>query len=114
MSGCGESNPDLTHPMGIYYHYTTARYLETIAYFKFLHKKDAATRARVAATPSVDPFVRWPNPVGHRGKNRISIALYFFVLEKSRKEKERKRPVTELAVTGPNVFVPRTSGLMGH
>ncbi len=26
LSGCRESNSDLTHPMGRYYHYTTARY----------------------------------------------------------------------------------------
>ena len=25
MSGCRESNSDRTHPMGVYYHYTTAR-----------------------------------------------------------------------------------------
>lgn len=25
LSGCRESNPDLTHPMGKYYRYTTAR-----------------------------------------------------------------------------------------
>ena len=25
LSGCRESNSDRTHPMGVYYHYTTAR-----------------------------------------------------------------------------------------
>ena len=27
VSGCRESNPDRIHPMDVYYHYTTARFL---------------------------------------------------------------------------------------
>ena len=50
VSGCRESNSDLTLPKRIYYHYTTARIEEQSTYLLF---RNAENRTRISRTRSV-------------------------------------------------------------